>query len=285
MKKLYAFFAFMLICSFSFAQTIRQVSLPSCSGGTWDIQGLDENTPVIWSVSGSMAIKGVNNKHFVELQGPNGTGVAYGTLYVTFTSPGNSLPTTLSKPVNLGSLYINGPTSIQTNTYGGSFSVEHFPEATNYEWQIYPNSSSFYINGQGSNFITLSNNAPPGGYSLTLKITTRCGEFYAGEHAFGVTGSSGGPGGGGGCTSGCEEEPWFVYPNPAVEQLNVEVSSENSSASVEALLYDASGQVRKRGNTKNGKLRLDTSDLPKGVYYLITTDGKKNVKKQILIDK
>ena len=63
-----------------------------------------------------------------------------------------------------------------------------------------------------------------------------------------------------------------IYPNPFDQYLNIE------NLKNDLLLFDINGRQIKI-NIKNNK--INTSHLNKGIYFLITTDQKKNIYKLI----
>ena len=70
-----------------------------------------------------------------------------------------------------------------------------------------------------------------------------------------------------------------IYPNPFVEQINLEISAKESS-SCNWRIYDMTGQVIMSGNQSiekgNNTLTLDASGLAKGVYVLnVITNNQK----------
>jgi hypothetical protein len=64
-----------------------------------------------------------------------------------------------------------------------------------------------------------------------------------------------------------------IYPNPFVEQINLEISSTEAST-CNWTIYDMTGRVVISGNesitTGNNTMNIDASDLAKGVYMLNT---------------
>ena len=82
----------------------------------------------------------------------------------------------------------------------------------------------------------------------------------------------------------------MIYPNPVQNQLTIEqsadqISSKAGSGNISARLYDSFSRLAKSGESTNGKLLIDTGDLPKGVYYLNVFYNGETIGKQILKDK
>jgi len=64
-----------------------------------------------------------------------------------------------------------------------------------------------------------------------------------------------------------------VYPNPATSVLNITVNENLQSVEI----YNLLGQVQMTFNTVNpGTLTINTSDLPKGIYMIVTRDEQNN---------
>ncbi|MDP2387530.1 MAG: PKD domain-containing protein [Bacteroidota bacterium] len=75
-----------------------------------------------------------------------------------------------------------------------------------------------------------------------------------------------------------------IYPVPATDELTVYYQSKNNEFSV--TIFNALGKkVIRENNCVNGKLRLDTSALSSGVYYLYIRDDSVVVSKKIIITK
>jgi len=70
-----------------------------------------------------------------------------------------------------------------------------------------------------------------------------------------------------------------VYPNPATEIINIEIS--DMSYKYKAELYDGSGKLVYADNL-TGKSDINISQLPAGVYYLKIFNDHGSVLKKIL---
>ncbi|GEM_PF-645252 len=76
-----------------------------------------------------------------------------------------------------------------------------------------------------------------------------------------------------------------VYPNPASEILNIDLS-ELSTKEVNIYLYNAAGiPVYKRELYKDKKLQMDVSDYPSGMYILHLNNGARSVRKKVMVKK
>jgi hypothetical protein len=89
-----------------------------------------------------------------------------------------------------------------------------------------------------------------------------------------------------------------AYPNPAQDELIIESSSQSSTAEssqtanqgsetflFRAKLFDANGQLKKSGNSRDGTLILKIKDLPGGQYHLHVITDIETVSSQIIIDR
>ena len=71
-----------------------------------------------------------------------------------------------------------------------------------------------------------------------------------------------------------------VYPNPANDIVNIEV--ENLDANGTVLLMDMAGRLITQEPLRQGKLQLDLSNYPAGVFFIVLdVDGKTQTKKLI----
>ena len=76
----------------------------------------------------------------------------------------------------------------------------------------------------------------------------------------------------------------LIYPNPAQNQLIIDLGPDQTSELFSARLYDSFG-LAKSGESTHGKLLIDTSDLPKGIYYLNVFLNGEIISRQIVKDK
>ena len=77
-----------------------------------------------------------------------------------------------------------------------------------------------------------------------------------------------------------------VYPNPASSFVNVDLSNK-AGQNVSVEIYNQLGQcIRKEnfGNAAEIKASINTSEIPKGLYFVQTKVGSKSVTKKLIID-
>ena len=71
-----------------------------------------------------------------------------------------------------------------------------------------------------------------------------------------------------------------VYPNPAKDNINIEIHSSSKAKNVSYKIMNVLGEVVLQSEITNPKSEINVSELAKGLYFVeITTDGKKVVKK------
>ena len=194
---------------------------------------------------------------------------------------GNCTPSTDTKTGILGSsvevaIETDLPrtsTEVCANRYEALVANFYNPSLT-YDWTITVRSGgvtlSSYLDYGGTVWVT----TPPAGQWLdvVLRVTTPCGNFlpaYAswqsverfqsGEYCL---------------TVNRPQAATPAYPNPADGQLTAE---QGGGA---AVLRNAYGQPVHSSTAKPGRLRLDTSRLPVGLYFLETRDAEGNPTRQ-----
>ena len=175
---------------------------------------------------------------------------------------------------------VTGPSSVCTNQ-NAYYSTNDLPLATNYSW-FWPNDWQ-YSGGQGTRFLDLyvASTSTSGG--IGVRVATACDP--GGSPATIFT-----------SVSSCGSFIMAAYPNPAQDELIIEPSSEgltnqsteisnysNEALLFDAKLYDASGELQKTGNSKEGKIILKINDLPDGQYFLHITTDLETVASQIII--
>lgn len=85
-----------------------------------------------------------------------------------------------------------------------------------------------------------------------------------------------------------EVSPFSVYPNPATSNVYVEpieVSKDKKVSDYSIKLFTDKGALLKTQHNKStpGRITINTSNLPEGIYYLHITQQGKVYKKQVLI--
>lgn len=76
-----------------------------------------------------------------------------------------------------------------------------------------------------------------------------------------------------------------VFPNPISQgqEVNVDLTSVDSSASISYVIVDAVGRQVQAGQMNHGQSLIQTADLPKGTYSIIVSTGENRVVKQLII--
>jgi hypothetical protein len=64
-----------------------------------------------------------------------------------------------------------------------------------------------------------------------------------------------------------------VFPNPCQAQLNIQFNSKANLKSPYITVTNAIGKIIYQAAVPNASFRLNTSEYPKGIYYLAVFDG------------
>ncbi len=84
------------------------------------------------------------------------------------------------------------------------------------------------------------------------------------------------------------EKPLTIYPNPAIDQLNVEFTAENDMTP-EIKIFDLTGKMVRHFdkefilNHDVFKADLDISDLNTGIYFIKVIQGKKTWSEKLVV--
>lgn len=76
----------------------------------------------------------------------------------------------------------------------------------------------------------------------------------------------------------------MLWPNPANQELNIQLGTGMAKADVDIELIDGSGRIIKqliRHHSNSSVIKLNTSDIASGFYFLVIKDsnGKHAIKK------
>jgi hypothetical protein len=215
---------------------------------------------------------------------PNGTSVNVTMLYtgaITLKASvfaNNCNPAT--KVVHMGTYGsgdypVSGPGNTNCNYYV-TYTTNQLPGATSYTW-FYPNTWS-YVDGQGTNMLTLIASGTTGNYQVGVRVNNTCGTggSYAIKNTF---------------LNGCYYYFYSVSPNPATS--NVTVSQKESTASnsesktvSEVKIYDMQGNLKKVQKFNKVKTAIvNTSGLPNGTYFIEISSGDYTERQQLLIQR
>jgi hypothetical protein len=268
---------------------------PVCySGSTFTLTNMPANSTVVWSQSSNLTtVSGQGTTNYsVRANSTSTMGAGWVEALIT-TACGNPPPLRYNiwvgrPPADINTLIwtgTRGVNPVSTNpgvTY--VFRVDQVPNTSSYTWVL---PSGFSVYG-GSNTTTgttiyITTSTTPGNYTLHCQANNACGSSWTNS----LTINNGTGGGGNDCPPGVSPPckpggpiPLRVYPNPASSSLMIEEDLidaegifEQSNDSFEIVefriqLLDKSGMLMRSGQSQNGKLEINTKDLPNGFYIL-----------------
>jgi len=90
------------------------------------------------------------------------------------------------------------------------------------------------------------------------------------------------------CTTGMDERilenTFLIFPNPATENLSIELPFDIKNAEVK--IYNTLGQIEKCISKINDrKININTFDLVNGLYYIVLKNGERQVNGKFIINK
>ena len=245
-------------------------SLICSSGGQFQATGV-----VTWSSSNSSGLTIDPSTGFAtRINNFNGT--------VTVTA--TSCSVTASKTVWVGYPYdfsVSGPTLVSPGSYN------------NYSISLWNGQPSFAFQGVGSSGFAWSFGYPPtslhwdcfscsgqsdlivaGSQStyVTGQVTNSCGTTIRNYEVFVE------------CPTGDCEEPFFVYPNPASDELTVSFNSKDSNTSSDITLIDSNGTiVYSTRNEGHEQIKIPLRGFRNGTYVMSVTRNGTTKQREILI--
>ncbi len=85
-----------------------------------------------------------------------------------------------------------------------------------------------------------------------------------------------------------EDEILWLYPNPAADIANIDVTIENTESDVEINIYDLSGKMTQKiyaGTIENGKhtFKFDMSQFDSGIYFIMLREDNKIYQKRLVV--
>lgn len=273
------------------------ISGPSgvCSGelSNFFVQDLGPGFSYNWSVVGSgLKIESGLNSNSIYVS-TTSTSSGTGTVDLIISSSTGCTYNTPTKNIKVNNPHWTGG-AIQGDsnpicTY--STALYYVPLYNNqtygYSWSLYPDAPHSFISGQGTNDVVLEV-YQAGSYSLSVTVQGPCGPVTTTTLVDVVD-------------SGCLNDystagSYNYYPNPPDGELTVslkdkETYSDNEEVAqtnergFEVKLINSQGVVSRSKKSSNGtSLKIQTGDLPNGLYYLHVVDQNGIVKKQILIE-
>ena len=75
-----------------------------------------------------------------------------------------------------------------------------------------------------------------------------------------------------------------VYPNPATNIINIQLSEAKNSKIYLVSIYNMIGQIEKQFNWNGAKTAIDLSNSPKGIYIVRVSNGKDNEFKKLIVE-
>lgn len=75
-----------------------------------------------------------------------------------------------------------------------------------------------------------------------------------------------------------------VYPNPAKDQINIDLSSMNNASDASVKIMNSNGMLVYEGNASNSNEIINTSSLNKGIYLVQVSAGNKISNKKLVIE-
>jgi hypothetical protein len=256
-----------------------------CNQASYSVTGLPANATVTWSQSGSLSGTTSGNTYNVS-----GTHNEFVTLTATVNAP-CSPPVTFTRRVAAnnpspppGENMINGDTPSGPGGY--SYFIPMYMDIYHYEWFVSGPNGVPYHSQDGTNYCYV-NMDTPGWYTLNVKGTNDCGEIWFDSQQLEVYVPY--------------DSPYYSYysysPNPASDELTISYDNGLKDKSddnlkkpkvkkdFEVKLIDSRGKIwgAARNTSIENKVKLNTTDIPDGTYYLHILDGKESIRKQIII--
>jgi len=115
----------------------------------------------------------------------------------------------------------------------------------------------------------------PGTYEVTLTVTSLSGEEHSYTKIITVDGIL--------SVSASDESMFRVYPNPAMNELFIDLAEVSESASIE--FYDLNGRLVLRRDIKDGNSsKVDISSLDSGLYTLLLSKEGEVYKRRIVVE-
>ena len=251
--------------------TITGSTTVCTTGSTFILNNVPSQQTVTWAISPSNLVataSGTGTTANISAANPFISGAAS----ITYTVTGCTKTNTFSEPI-----WVGKPSGVSTNPSGVPA-----VQASLGSWVVIrvnstPGASTFSLNWWTNNSFALDLNPGYGncsvecqqiGYNYVYVTSSNvCGTSPSRQIPINVT-----SGGGGG-----QLGPLLMYsPNPVSNELVVSLSSDDVKAqgviekggNYEVILYDSRQKAVYQGVLDKGTLRIDMSDLPKGIYYL-----------------
>ena len=247
-----------------------------CTSGTFNLNNLPNGVGIQWVPNQNVSISSGQGTPSVTV---SKTSNGPGSLYAIITS--NCNETVSLPPINFhvgtyssGNYPITGPNSVCKNQYV-YVNTNELPGATNYNW-LWP-SSWTYANGQGTRYLALRTTNLSTTGAVSVRVDNTCGPGGSYENKVIVVNPCGGS--------------FAVYPNPTsdgliIESILIDTPSETTPSDNKVFLIQLknfNGELKKSASTDNGRIQINTADLPEGSYFLIIKNSSQSLSEQIII--
>ncbi|TLP79274.1 T9SS type A sorting domain-containing protein [Maribacter sp. ACAM166] len=255
-----------------------------CSSSTYTMSGLLAGQSVTsWVVS-------IPSKATLSTTSGNSTTVTkIGSGPITLTATiTNSCNQTITKSIDfqLGIVNvpgaISGPASVLTGALV-NYSVASVPGATSYIWWLpYPYDTFTNFNYSGQNWQKRTNYSSSNSIQVFTGLGGNPGQIQV--MAVNACGTSGARklsvthGGGGGGIPRPAGSGTQIYPNPAKDFINIELSNQEitTNSDIRAIIYDTNGKELKSIKIISSSTTIGIEDIPSGMYIIeVNIDGEK----------
>ncbi len=266
-----------------------------CTSQQYSLQTVPSGSTVSWSSDNSSGLQ-INSSsgYATSINNFNGYATVIATYnggYCSGAGVSKSIYVGLPDASNSTLIYPSGQRGVDPVTLCAgciyNFQVDFVPGATSYTW-VLPSGFSF-VSGRNTSTPGIKTSSVGGTYTLNCSANNSlCGSSWT--HNLTINVSSGGG----------QQQRIAVYPNPASSNLTIESTESSLTISdvgfgkdpgvsfpdnfTAALLNSYNVELRK-GESKDGKIVLDVSDIQNGLYYLHIQRGEELISKQILISK
>ncbi|WP_164675101.1 T9SS type A sorting domain-containing protein [Anditalea andensis] len=249
-----------------------------CSTATYTLENPPLESTITWSASPSYLFTNTTSMGESFTTAPSSIN-GKGTITATIDSPWGTV--LISREIQVGP-----PTSINGLSHGqilcGNQYLNLWSENgyLSYNWVVL---GGTVISGQGSSQVTvLTDNNPFQGQNLLsvrLNVTSTCMDGTSEVIAY-VNNCGGNP-----------IDP-LIYPNPASDELTIEMSelekharNEEEDFSVEIKISNFWGQVMHSQTTFQSKLKLNVQQLKSGLYYIHIRYKDAVIRKQVRVER
>jgi len=266
-----------------------------CTNGTFTLQNQPAGSAITWTSSdpNTLSIDPVTGIA-TRQNGYNGPI----TITASVQSPGACNPAIFTRSTHAGPpsatnatlIYPSGQRGVDPVTLCAgcsyNFLVDFVQGASTYTW-VLPSGFSF-VSGRNSATPGIKTASASGIYTMYCSVNNSCGSSWT--HNLTINISSGGG----------QQQRIAVYPNPTSSSLTIETTG-SSIAISDTNLNEASKATNVdnfsaklvnqfnleliSGESKNGKIIFDVSNIQNGLYYLHIMRGQEIIKQQILVSR